>query len=91
VVGVPDDLQGEAITALVVLKEGATLGPDPAAVLRAFCTERLPKYKVRLEAGACAVYRAARDSLYVAQLQALVSDHRIHASLMMSSCAPRSH
>lgn len=48
VVGVPDALHGEAITALVVPKEGAAgdLVPDAAATLRAFCADKLPKYKV---------------------------------------------
>jgi acyl-CoA synthetase (AMP-forming)/AMP-acid ligase II len=47
-VGVPDDVVGEAITALVRLKDGASIGggDDAAAALRTFCAERLPKYKV---------------------------------------------
>jgi acyl-CoA synthetase (AMP-forming)/AMP-acid ligase II len=52
VLGIPDELHGEVITALVVLKEGAAErlaaagGGDVAAALRACCAERLPKYKV---------------------------------------------
>ncbi|KAI8464859.1 MAG: hypothetical protein J3K34DRAFT_380146 [Monoraphidium minutum] len=48
VLGVPDPIHGEAITALVVLKDGAEgdLGGDVAGALRAFCADRLPKYKV---------------------------------------------
>jgi acyl-CoA synthetase (AMP-forming)/AMP-acid ligase II len=51
VLGVPDELHGEVVTALVVLKEGAAArmaaaGGDEPAALRAFCAERLPKYKV---------------------------------------------
>lgn len=50
--GVPDELQGEVIAALVFLKEGAAAsmgeeGTDLERVLRNFCIERLPKYKVR--------------------------------------------
>lgn len=54
VLGVPDEVHGEVITALVVLKEGepaaelAAAGDgDAAKALRAFCAETLPKYKVR--------------------------------------------
>lgn len=66
VLGVPDDVHGEVVAALVVLKEGAGSGDasiggtggdgrggsgsggadEVAAALRAFCAERLPKYKV---------------------------------------------
>jgi acyl-CoA synthetase (AMP-forming)/AMP-acid ligase II len=47
VLGVPDELHGEVITALVVLKDGAAarLAGDAPAALRAFCGEKLPKYK----------------------------------------------
>lgn len=60
VVGVPDPVHGEAIMALVVPKEGAAgdLGQDAAAALRAFCADKLPKYKVgaggSLGSGVCA-------------------------------------
>jgi hypothetical protein len=55
VLGVPDALQGEAVTALVHLREGAegggggaALAPaDAPAALRAFCLAELPKYKAR--------------------------------------------
>jgi len=50
VLGVPDQLHGEVITALVVLKDGAAaeMGGDGevAPALRAFCADKLPKYKV---------------------------------------------
>ncbi len=41
--GVPDERQGEAVKAWVVLREGQQLTVDE---LRAFCKERLAAYKV---------------------------------------------
>ncbi|GBF92979.1 hypothetical protein Rsub_05815 [Raphidocelis subcapitata] len=52
VLGVADELHGEVIAALVVPADGGAAalaaegGGDAAAALRAFCAERLPKYKV---------------------------------------------
>lgn len=43
VAGVPDEYQGEAVKAWVVLKEGAQLEPE---VLREFCKKELTAYKV---------------------------------------------
>ncbi len=43
VVGVTDSVLGEEIGAVVVLRSGATSGPDE---LRAWCRERLSSYKV---------------------------------------------
>ncbi len=45
VIGVPDELRGEAIVAYVVLGEGATGSPDLAAEIPAFVKQRLAFYQ----------------------------------------------
>ncbi|MEV8220990.1 AMP-binding protein [Dietzia maris] len=45
VIGVPDELRGEAIVAYVVLGEGATGSPDLAAEIQAFVKQRLAFYQ----------------------------------------------
>jgi acyl-CoA synthetase (AMP-forming)/AMP-acid ligase II len=46
VVPVPDDIRGEEVKAVVVLREGMTEADLPPADLRAWCAERLADYKV---------------------------------------------
>jgi 2-aminobenzoate-CoA ligase len=45
VVGIPDEDRGMIVKAVVVLRQGATLGPDPAKTLQDFVKSQIAPYK----------------------------------------------
>ena len=45
VVGVPDDERGMIVKAVVVLRPGAELGPEPAKTLQDFVKSQIAPYK----------------------------------------------